>query len=371
MKVALVHDHLNQNGGAERVLEALQSIWPNAPTFTLIYDQKIMSSHFAHKDIRTSFLQKIPFAKKKLRWLLPLMPIATESYDLSDFDIVISSSSAFAKGILPPPYGLHFCYCHTPTRYLWTDAHSYVDDLKTSRIIKKILPIFQTFLRIWDISSLDRVDHFIANSETVKYRIKRYYNRDSIVINPPVDIDKFKISNEPKRYFLAGGRLVSYKKFDLIVEAFNKTGRPLKIFGSGPMERELRAMAKDNIEFLGRVSDEKRTELFQDCIAFLHPQEEDFGITPIEAMAAGRPVIAYRRGGAIETVLDGKTGVFFDRQNIAELCTIILQFNHEDFDPKAIRQHAETYSTAIFRKNISKLVNEKWLEHKRKALSSF
>lgn len=369
MKVALVHDHLNQNGGAERVLEAMQAIWPEAPTFTLIYDEKKMNKAFGHKDIRTSFLQKIPFAKSKLRWLLPFMPTATESYNLSDFDIVISSSSAFAKGIIPPAYGLHICYCHTPTRYLWTDAHSYINELKAPRIIKRILPYFQTWLRIWDKQSADRVDWFIANSETVKHRIRRYYNKESIVINPPVDVNQFSISDNPKRYFLIGGRLVSYKKYDLVIEAFNKLGKPLKVFGSGPMEKQLRSMAGKNIEFLGRVSDEKRVELFKDCIAFIHPQEEDFGITPIEAMATGRPVIAYRKGGAVETVIDGKTGILFDRQDIAELCNLILQFDHKKFDPKMIRGQAENYAAEIFRKELVNFVESKWQDHKMKVLN--
>jgi glycosyltransferase involved in cell wall biosynthesis len=371
MKVALVHDHLNQNGGAERVLEALQAIWPDAPTYTLIYDKKTMSATFGHKKIITSFLQNIPFASSKLRWFLPLMPTATESYDLSEFDVVISSSSAFAKGIIPPTYGLHICYCHTPTRYLWTDAHSYIQELRAPFFIKKLLPFIQTKLRLWDRESANRVDYFIANSETVRHRIKRFYNRESLVINPPVDVHKFRLSDNSKRYFLTGGRLVSYKRYDLVIKAFNKIGKPLKIFGSGPMEKALRNMAGPNIEFLGRVSDEKRAELFENSIAFIHPQEEDFGITPIEAMSAGRPVIAFRKGGAVETIIDGKTGLFFDKQDVSELCDLLLRFDSSKFDADLIRKHAEQYSTHIFREKIINFVEKSWNDYRRKNLNQF
>ena len=304
MKVALVHDHLTQNGGAERVLEAMQNIWPNAPTFTLLYDKSVMDKTFGHRDIRTSFLQNIPGALKRSRWLLPLMPTATESYDLSKFDVIVSSTSAFSKGIIPASDAIHICYCHTPTRYLWSDTHSYVDELRVPKAIKKLLPPILSNLRNWDKLASDRVDFFIANSETVRRRIQKYYRRESDVIHPPVEIDQFSVTDTPKEYYLIGGRLVPYKRYDLVIDAFTKLGIPLKVFGSGPIAKDLQARAGDNIQFLGRVSNEERARLFQDAIAFLHPQEEDFGITPVESMAAGRPVIAYRKGGATETVID-------------------------------------------------------------------
>lgn len=370
MKVALVHDHLTQSGGAERVLEAFQAIWPNAPTFTLLYDKRIMGGAFGHRDIRTSFLQKLPFALKKSRWYLPLMPTATESYDLSEFDVIISSSSAFSKGIIPPNDALHICYCHTPTRYLWSDTHSYVNELKASRLVKVVLPPLLSQMRIWDQLAANRVDHFIANSETVRRRIKKYYGKESDVICPPVDVLQFTISSKPKNYFLAGGRLVSYKRYDLLIDAFNKTGLPLKVFGTGPMERELKKRAMNNIEFLGLVSNEFRAHLFEDAIAFLHPQEEDFGITPIESMAAGRPVIAFNKGGALETVIDGKTGIFFEEQSPEEIADITLRFNHEDYDPISIRKHAEQFALPLFHKQILDYVTEKWEDHKRKIIGS-
>jgi glycosyltransferase involved in cell wall biosynthesis len=370
MRVALIHDHLTQYGGAERVLEAFQAIWPEAPTFTLRYDPATMGQAFGHKDIRTSFLERIPLARRKFRWLLPLMPMATESYDLSGFDVVISNSSAFSKGVITSPHAIHICYCHTPTRYLWSDSGSYVEELRAPKFVKSLLPWLLHKLRTWDQLAADRVDHFIANSETVERRIQKYYRRDAQVIYPPVDIDRFAISAGPKNYFLTGGRLVAYKRFDIVVDAFTKLGKPLKIFGNGPELADLKRRAGKNIEFVGRVSDDERARLFANAIAFINPQEEDFGITPVESMASGRPVIAYRRGGALETVIDGVTGVLFDEQSWEELADTVLQFDEKRFDPQKIRAHAEQFSTRIFRKRMYDLVHELWREHERKTIGS-
>ncbi|MFZ2681622.1 MAG: glycosyltransferase [Patescibacteria group bacterium] len=370
MRIALIHDHLTQYGGAERVLEAIQAIWPEAPTYTLHHDPTSLGPAFAHKDIRTSFLSKFPLAKRAFRWFLPLMPMATESYDLSDFDVVISNSSAFSKGIITAPHAIHICYCHTPTRYLWSDSESYVAELKAPKIAKVILPFVLHKLRGWDQLAAQRVDTFVANSETVQRRITKYYRRDSQVIYPPVDVEKFSLSDAPKTYFLTGGRLVAYKRFDLVVDAFTKLGKPLKIFGAGPEEANLRKRAGSNIEFVGKVSDDERARLFSGAIAFINPQEEDFGITPVESMAAGRPVIAYRKGGALETVIDGVTGIFFDEQSWEELADVILRFKEHEFEPSKIRAHAEQFSTKIFRHNIHTLVNKAWREHERKILGS-
>ncbi len=368
MKVALVHDHLTQNGGAERVLEAMQNIWPKAPTFTLLYDKSIMDPVFGHRDIRTSFLQNIPGALKRSRWLLPLMPTATESHDLSDHNVIVSSTSAFSKGIIPSNDAIHICYCHTPTRYLWSDTHSYVEELKVPSVVKFLLPPLLSNLRTWDRLAADRVDYFIANSETVRRRIKKYYRRESDVIHPPVEVDQFSVTSTPKEYYLIGGRLVPYKRYDLVIDAFTKLGIPLKVFGSGPIEKDLRARAGNNVQFLGRVSNEERARLFQDAIAFLHPQEEDFGITPVESMAAGRPVIAYRKGGATETVIDRKTGVFFDKQHWEEIANTVLHFDHTKFDPMEIREHAKQFSVQIYHKKMHDYVQQKWEEHQKKVL---
>jgi glycosyltransferase involved in cell wall biosynthesis len=364
MKVALVHDHLVQDGGAEKVLLALQEIFPNAPTFTLLYDPKRVSKEFAGKDIRTSFLQKLPFGLKKYQWFLPLMPAATESHDLSEFDVVISSSSAFAKGVITKPGTLHVCYCHTPTRYLWSDTHSYVQELNANRLAKALLPILLNRLRVWDRLSSDRVDRFIANSRTVAERIRKYYARDSEIIYPPVEIEKFSVAKQPGTYFLAGGRLVSYKRFDLIIQAFNRLSLPLKIFGDGPLASEYRKNARPNITFTGKVSDAEKSELYKGAIAFIHPQEEDFGITALESMAAGRPVIAYGVGGALETVIPGVTGEFFGDQEWEGLAATIIRFNPSSYDSETIRAHAESFDVSVFKRRIAAFVSEAWKAHK-------
>lgn len=370
MRVALVHDHLIQDGGAEKVLQELQRLFPEAPTFTLFYDPTRVDPSFQKKEIRTSFLQRLPFGLRRYQWLLPLMPLATELHDLSAFDVVISSSSAFSKGIIVKPSTIHICYCHTPTRYLWSDTLSYVQELRLPRLIKLFLPPLISWLRTWDRHAADRVDLFIANSEAVRRRIKKYYRHDAIVIYPPVETSRFhpidsttQRLNDSTNYFLAGGRLVSYKRFDLVIEACNRLRLPLKIFGSGPMEAELKRNAGPTIEFVGRVSEEEKTRLYVDCIAYVHPQEEDFGITAVEAMASGRPVIAYHRGGAIETVIEGVTGTFFNEQTWEALADTLVRFEQEKFDPERIRAHAAQFSTETFQKNLRHVVERAWEKH--------
>jgi glycosyltransferase involved in cell wall biosynthesis len=357
MKLALVHDYLVQDGGAEKVLGVMQEIWPQAPTYTLFFDPKKLPA-FEGRDIRTSFLQQMPLALKKYQWYITLMPTATEHYDLSDYDVVVSSTSAFAKGVLTRPGTIHICYCHTPTRYLWSDTHSYVEELHVPRFIKSMLPPVLSRLRVWDKQAADRVDHFIANSQTVRERIKKYYRKDARVIFPPVDTHRFHISLRPKTYFLTGGRLVAYKRFDLVINACNKTGIPLKIFGSGPIQDDLRRQAKSNVEFLGKVNSDVLHDLYANALAFIHPQEEDFGITPIESMAAGRPVIAYRKGGAVETVVEELTGEFIDTQTWEELADHLIRFNETRYDPRAIKTHAEKFSRERFMNELRDFVSQ-------------
>jgi glycosyltransferase involved in cell wall biosynthesis len=356
MKLALVHDHLIQDGGAEKVLRAMQDIWPEAPTYALFYDKNNFPD-FRQKDIKTSFLQKFPLALKKYQWYIGLMPAATESHNLFDFDVVISSSSAFSKGIITRPGAKHICYCHTPTRYLWSDTHSYVAELHAPKILKTFLPPLLSRLRLWDQAAAQRVDLFVANSETVRGRIKKYYGRDAVVIHPPVETERFYISRERKDYFLVGGRLVPYKRYDLIIRTFNRLGLPLKVFGAGPIEDDLKKQAKKNIEFLGRVSDEKRADLYANCRAFLHPHEEDFGLTAVEAMAAGRPVIALRKGGATETVIEGVSGEFFDEQIWEELGDRLLRFDETKYNPETIKAHAENFGVERFKQQMKHLVS--------------
>ena len=358
MKIALVHDHLVQDGGAEYVLKVLTELYPKAPIFTLAYDKRAVSDFFQNKKIITSFLQRLPFGVSRYQWWLSVMPAAIEHLDLSDYDLVISSASSFAKGVITKPGTLHICYCHTPTRYLWTDSHSYIQELSAPGLIKRFLPLTLKKLRLWDRLAVERVDSFIANSETVRRRIKKYYQRESTVMYPPVAVDDFYLSDRPKKYYLAGGRLVPYKRVDIAVKAFSRLGIPLKVFGVGPEMKRLRQMAKSNVQFLGKISDGYKKHLFAESIAYINPQEEDFGITAVEAMAAGRPVIAYRAGGAVETMIAGKTGEFFDEQTWEELADTILRFKHQKYRPESIRAHAEQYSTEIFKHTMSGLIAE-------------
>jgi len=352
--VAIVHDFLVQEGGAERVLESLARLFPNAPIYTLIFDKKRFQKKFEGHKIIPSALNKLPGSARSYQWYLPFMPGAIESFNLSRYDLVISSSSAFAKGILTQPNMLSVCYCHTPTRYLWTDTHAYVRDLKIPYVVKKLLPFTLTKLRAWDYLSAQRPTAFIANSENVRKRIKKYYGRDSTVIYPPVMVDEFKkIENGGGDYFLAGGRLVAYKRFDIVVKAFNKLGIPLKIFGEGPLYKDLKSLSKKKIEFLGWVEKKNLSSLYSGARAFLNPQEEDFGITMVEAMAAGTPVIAYKAGGALEIVKPNVNGVFFDEQTWEALADTVVRFKREDFTSEVVSESARIFSEENFASSLT------------------
>jgi glycosyltransferase involved in cell wall biosynthesis len=365
MNIALVHEHLAQDGGAEKVLKVFQELYPEAPTYTLVYDRKRTSSAFLGKDIRTSFIQKLPFGVRHYQMYLPLMPTAIEQFDLHEYDLVLSSSSALSKGVITRPETLHVCYCHSPTRYLWSDTHRYVQELSYSRIVKAFIPFALNRIRMWDRLGADRVDAFLANSKAIQHRIQKYYRRDSTVLYPPVDTAGFTISPKVHPFYLIGGRLVAYKRYDIAVMAFNRLGIPLKIFGIGPELNALRAMAKPNIEFLGKVSQEELRKLYREATAFLHPQEEDFGITAIEAMASGRPVIAYGAGGALETVLPGKTGELFDEQSWEALADAIVRFQPERFHPEEIRAHALQFDTNAFKERISSFIEKAYISHRQ------
>lgn len=366
MKVALVHDHLTQEGGAEKVLEAISEIFPQSPIFTLVYSPEKLGSWIHKKEIRTSFIQGLPFGIKRYKWFLPLMPIATESYDLSDFDAVISSSSALAKGVITPSKTLHICYCHTPTRYLWTESSQYVQELQYNRLLKRIIFLYLTRLRVWDQAAAQRPDRFIANSKTVQNRIKKFYRRQSDIIYPPVDTSMFTISKDIGDYFLIGGRLVAYKRYDIAIYAFKRLNMKLKVFGSGPEYKNLRSIAGSKTEFVGEISDKEKADLYKRCIAFIHPQLEDFGITAVEAMASGRPVIAYRGGGALESIIEGKTGIFFDYQDWAGLSDTVIRFEPDNFDPEFIRKHALKFSKEVFQERIKEYVEKAYLEFRSK-----
>lgn len=360
MKVALVHDHLAQDGGAEKVLKIFAEMFPDAPIYTLLYEKKNADKYYKGRQIETSIIQKLPGGVKHYQWYMPFMPMAVEFFDMSSYDLVLSDSSSFAKGVITSTHTLHICYCHTPTRYLWSDTHQYIHELKYNKYFKKIISLVLNYIRMWDKLAADRVDQYIANSRFVAGRIKKYYKRDSAVIYPPVETEKFKISDEVGDYFLIGGRLAPYKRVDLVIEAAKKLNKKLKIYGDGVDLARLKNLAKGhaNIEFLGWVDDAAKAELYGRALAFIYPQEEDFGITAVEAMASGRPVIAYKRGGALETVVLGVTGEFFNEQTVESLTGALSNFDAKKYNPQTIKQHAEKFSVERFKDEISKYIEE-------------
>ncbi|TSD02274.1 MAG: glycosyl transferase group 1 [Parcubacteria group bacterium Athens0714_25] len=353
-----MHDYLVQYGGAERVLESFCELFPEAPIYTIAYDKNSMHGHFEKKDIRTSFLQKIPFALTRHRMFPSLMPIAIEQFDFSDYDVVLSDSSSFAKGIITGPETLHICYMHTPMRFAWDDCQKYTKDFYFPGFVKKLVPFFMNYIRIWDRVSAERPDKIIANSKFISKRIKKYYKRDSIVINPPVSVNNFYVSDKPEDYFLLVGRLMIYKRFDIVIEAFKQLGLELKIIGRGPDAERLKKISDgySNIEFLGRLSDDELLEHYSKCQAFIFPQEEDFGITAIEAMASGRPLIAYRGGDIPEHMEEGKSGIFFNLQTPEAIMEAIERFKGEKFDGKYIRSKVLKFDREIFKKKIKEYV---------------
>lgn len=355
MRVAIVHDYLNQYGGAERVLEALHALYPAAPVYTSIYDPEAMPAQYRQWDIRTSFIQRFPGWRRHFRRYFLFYPSAFEHFDLSAYDLILSSSSAYAKGVIPRPGAVQICYCHTPMRFAWR-THDYVERETISGLQAAILPLALTYLRTWDVVSAARVDAFVANSYEVAGRIKRYYGRDATVIAPPVTLPPYA-PQTPEPFYLAGGRLIPYKRLELAVEAFTRLGLPLKIFGAGRDRERLQQIAGPTIEFLGHVGEAQRQALFARCRAFIFPGIEDFGITPLEVMAAGRPVIAYAAGGALETIRDGVTGRFFHTQTPEALAAAVLADRDTTYDSDRIRRHAETFGVDVFTRRMRDLID--------------
>jgi glycosyltransferase involved in cell wall biosynthesis len=357
---ALIHDWLTCSAGAERVLEAIWELYPG-PVHTLIAEpENLTSLSFAKEKIYPSFISKLPFAKKGFRNYLPLFPLAIERFDLSNYKLILSSSHAVAKNVKKRPDQLHICYCHTPMRYAWDLYPTYMSHLKGAKkaLASRILPR----LRNWDAKSSERVDHFIANSHFVAERIKSNYGREATVIYPPVNTHLFIPSSERTDTYITYSRLVPYKRVDLIVEAFRKLpDRQLTIIGDGPERKMLEAIAPKNVKLLYNVSDERLRKELSSARAFLFAAEEDFGIAPVEAQAAGLPVIAFGKGGALETVLPGKTGLFYEKQTSESLLEAIQAFEEMEstFDPQAIRAHAETFSKARFQREFKAFVEGK------------
>ncbi|PID57154.1 glycosyl transferase [candidate division KSB3 bacterium] len=359
MKLAIVHDGLATDGGrggAEWVLTVLKEVYPEAPVYTTVYNKERMPGYFQDYDIRPSFLQHFPYARKNHRLYLPLMPTAVEQFDLREFDVVLSCSHSVVKGVVTPPHSRHLCYCYTPLRYAWDMYHEYMALGWKNRFARLLIPPLLTYIRTWDCLSSNRVDEFIAISAYAAQRIRKYYRRDSRVVYPPVDCARFRASDTLGPYFLVVSRLESYKRIDVAVQAFNQLGLPLVIIGDGSERKQLQNIAQKNIRFLGRQPDEIVREHLAACQALIFPGEEDFGITPVEAQASGRPVIAYRGGGALETVSEGNTGVFFDEKNAVSLAEAVRQFDATQFDQAVVLRHARHFDISVFRKKMQDII---------------
>jgi glycosyltransferase involved in cell wall biosynthesis len=349
MRIALVHYWLVRERGGEKVLKAIHDLYPEATIFTNVHDPA-RTPMFDGADIRTSFVQNLPFAKSLYQNYLPFMPAALEAMDLNEYDLVISSESGPAKGVVTRPGSTHICYVHSPMRYIW---NMYPDYLRRSNLaVRAVFPLVASYMRMWDVTSSARVDHIVSNSHNVAGRVRRYWGRGSDVIHPPVDIDAFRVSQSHDGFYLYVGELVDYKRADILIDAFAKMKRRLVVIGGGGKgAAALEERSGGAVTFLGRVDQATLTDHYARCRALLFAAEEDFGIVPLEAMASGKPVIAYDAGGARETVIAGKTGLFFPEQTPEAVIEAVEAFeaNQTQFDAGAIRAHAETFATPVFK----------------------
>ncbi len=372
MRVAIVHDWLTGMRGGEKVLEVFCELYPQADIFTLLHVPGSVSQTIESHKIFTSFVQRLPFARKHYRSFLPLFPVAIEKFDLNAYELVLSISHCVAKGVITPPETCHISCVLSPMRYVWDLYHDYFGKDRAGVLSRKITPFFATYLRAWDVTSSARVDQFVAISSYVAKRIRKYYRRDAAVIHPPVETDRFRIAGKPRGNFhLVVSALVPYKRIDLAVKAANRLGFRLLVIGKGPQEKYLRKMAGRNVEFLGYQPDEVVARCYSDCKALIFPGKEDFGIVSLEAMASGRPVIAYGRGGALDTVVPlnahssagsspAPTGIMFYEQTVDALCEALKTFeeNSDRFDPAAMRRHALKFDRSVFKKKIDRYLKK-------------
>lgn len=373
MRLAIVHDELIQWGGAERLVLAMHNIWPDAPIYTSIYSPDQLPEEFKKIKIRTSFMQNLPFSKYLRRQYFFLYPLAFESFDFSEFDVVLSSSTRFAHGIITKPKTLHICYSNSPSRFLW-ETVSYLEQEGIGKVGRMFLAPFLSYLRVWDQTAVQRPDFWIANSKNVAQKLKKFYRKDSIVIYPGVDLERFTVhssqfttkkqkitvNSEPttNSYFLVVSRLLSWKRIELAVSVANQLKFVLKIVGIGPDYGRLKRLANANVEFLGQVSEEDLVSLYKNCKALIVTQEEDFGITAIEAQAAGKPVIAYAGGGAKETIVESKTGLFFSPQEPDALKEAIVQFDKIKIKPQDCIINAQKFSLSAFQEQLKEFVEK-------------
>jgi len=365
MKVALVHDWLTGFRGGERVLLSLCRLYPKATIYTLLHREGSQPSEIERMEIRTSFIQWLPFAGRWYRHYLPFFPMAVENLDLRSHDLVISSSHCVAKGVLTAPDALHLCYCHTPMRYIWDMYHQYFNPQRLNPLSQKLISLIAQRLRFWDRISCERVDYFMANSRNVARRISRHYQRESVVIPPPVDVDFFTPSDSPlpstgqaDDYYLMVSALSPYKQVDLAIKTFSLSGDKLRIIGFGPELKNLRRMAGPNVSFLGVVTAGELLRQYRGCRALIFPGEEDFGLAPLEAQACGRPVVALGKGGALETVIPGKTGVFFHESTPDALLAAVDKLRGLKLNSGEIRENALLFTEEIFRRKVSCFIQE-------------
>lgn len=367
MKIALVYDRVNKWGGAERILEILHEIWPEAPLFTAVYNRE--TAPWADKfDVQTTFIQKIPLAKRKHEWFPWLITIGFENLNLREYDVVISITSAEAKGVITCPETLHICYCLTPTRYLWSHKDIYLS--QKGQILKFLMRPVLSFMRLWDQVAAARPDYYLSISGHIQKRVKKYYRRESKVIYPPLT---FGIKNwqlktgiqglKFQNFFLVVSRLVSYKRIDIAIEACNRLKLPLVIIGEGSEKSNLQKIAGETITFIYNLTDQELLRYYQNCQALIMPQEEDFGLVSIEAQSFGKPVIAFNDGGAKETIINGKTGEFFNEQSVLALEKILANFNIKKYNNKDIQKHAGTFNKEKFKKEFVNFVEEKYSQH--------
>lgn len=366
--LAIVHDYLTKIGGAEMTLKALGEIWPQAPIYSLLYDKNKLTENFIPNPIRVSFLKKLPrFLQERKKLILPLLTVAPETFDLRDFDVIITSSGAFSKSVITKPSTKNICYCHSPMRFCWDYSHEYLNELSLGKLRGLMARLVLNYVRMWDVVSAERVDYFIANSLTTKEKIKKYYKREAQVIYPPVETEeiaskgKFSTKDQGGDYYLIVSRLSRYKKIDIAVEAFNKLGWKLIIIGEGPEEKRLKKLAGTKIKILGYQRREQVIKHYNNCKGYILPGEEDFGISAVEAMAAGKPVLALRKGGALETVEEGITGEFFDSPVVEVLAQGAYRLDKasKNYDPEAIKNQAAKFSKERFQKEILAFVEEK------------
>lgn len=362
LKIAIVCDWLTVFAGAERVVYEMHQLFPKAPLYTTLYNKK-RCPQFAQTDVRQSWLRIIPGASWAHRLFLPAMPLEFERLDLRDYDLVLSSSHSAAKGILTQPGTLHVSYCHSPMRYVWDHSHRYRDQFRSLLPLKYLYKPFLHRIRLWDRLAAERVDRFLTNSNTVAARIQKYYHKESLVIAPPVDLSFFHPAGEKGDAYLAVGRLIPYKRFDLVLQACKKMKRPLRVVGDGPELGRLKKLAGKNTIFLGNISDEELRKEYQGAKALIFPQLEDFGIVPLEAMACGTPVIAYGKGGALETVKENVSGLFFFEQTSASITETLKKFEEQKWQAQTIAESVTSFSNIRFRSELHHFLEKAWKEH--------